>query len=166
MERSNPSSTLIALSSTLPAVLPADTVVVAEASDMNVGKMSRLESGAMLTVAGLMTPGHQAMAGTRTPPSHAVPFPHLNGPVDPACSKRWGHAAPAPCTDSKLLRRVLDSQQESNDGWDLEMLEIQRIAPLSLVQNTRVLPEISDPLGRSMSVTLASAASISSRASP
>ena len=98
-------------------------MVVAVASDTNVGKMSSEESGELqtvshdsqsgvlseqnraverlrvagystgllphvLAVAGRMTPGHQATAGTRTPPSHTMPFPQAKGPVEPACSKR------------------------------------------------------------------------------
>ena len=43
----------------------------------------------LVTCPGWMVPGHQAMVGSRIPPSNVVSFPHRNGPLLPPVWETW-----------------------------------------------------------------------------
>ena len=40
---------------------------------------------------GLIFPGHQAMPGSRMPPSQVEPLPSRNSPAEPPCSLKVNH---------------------------------------------------------------------------
>ena len=44
-----------------------------------------------VTTPGCTVPGHQKIAGVRTPPSHVVPLPSRSGPAEPPCVANGSH---------------------------------------------------------------------------
>lgn len=53
------------------------------ASDTNVGNRSIVPANASHSLPAGTRPGHQAIVGTRTPPSHVLPFDPRSGPAEP-----------------------------------------------------------------------------------
>ena len=52
---------------------------------------SIVQASSWVTVPGRIRPGHQAMPGSRMPPSHVEPLPSRNGPADPPASPWISH---------------------------------------------------------------------------
>ena len=94
-----------------------------------------------VTTAGRTVPGHQKIAGVRTPPSHVVPLPSRSGPADPPCVLNGSHG-PLSLVKTTSVRLV--------DAGRAQRVEHAPGAPVDLLDDVAVdaAGAVPDELGR------------------